>query len=546
MNINKFLSISISFIRIIISIISINSYISIGFSQNPSKIDVLLQALEVVNEDTNKVNILVQLSEQYRLLNIETAMKYDRQALKLSQKINYKLGMAISLNNIGINFAYQGSYDKALENCLKSLKIIEKVGDKQELASYLNNIGVIYKAQGDYNNAIEYFQRALKIRRELDDKKDIIISLNNIGIIYEAKGDSAAFAKADAADKYDKAIKYFNESLSIAKEIGEKNIVKEVYQNLSEIYRKINRFKEALKYQKQYSAIKDSLFNEESNQRIIEIEAKYENEKKQKKIELLAKENEIKKIKITKNRYLVFGLIGVLLVIVIAFLFIQKYKLRSRQKNIVLEQKLLRSQMNPHFIFNSLTAIQSYLFKKNPVEAGKYLASFAKLIRLILENSREEYITLEKEIKILENYLILQQLRFENKFEYNLDVDPNINIETMAIPPMLTQPFIENSLEHGIMHKGIKGMINIRFNLINNVILFELQDNGIGRKKAKELKKNSDEPHKSIGTAITEERISILNKKNRKKIKLNIIDLKDKNDNAQGTKVVVSIPFRNA
>ncbi len=261
---------------------------------------------------------------------------------------------------------------------------------------------------------------------------------------------------------------------------------------------------------------------------------------------------EIQNLQNSNNKYLISVIIGLLgLGTIITLLSMQQYKLRLRQKTVEMEQELLYSHINPNFIFSSLIAIQSYAFKNNPIEAGKYLSNFANFIRLSFKNSGKEYIPLNKEIKALEHYLTLQQLRFENKFDYNIEVAPNINVETMAIPPMLAQPFIENAIEYGIMHKNNKGRININFNLSggkNHKILCEIQDNGIAEtgQKIKADMRDVETLHAT----------SMLNKKSppaktlwragRQKIKINTIALIDKNNNAQGTKVVISIPFRNA
>ena len=181
----------------------------------------------------------------------------------------------------------------------------------------------------------------------------------------------------------------------------------------------------------------------------------------------------------------------VLLVVVIVLSFIiylirnHYHRIRYEQKAHKLEKQLLRSQMNPHFIFNSLTAIQGYFFD-NQNAAITYLARFSKLVRQILENSRVEYVSMENEIKTIENYLSLQQLRFSSKFDYSIEVDPGINREMMHIPPMLAQPFVENAIEHGIMHKMGKGHIWIKYRMNNGMIDITVEDDGIGVKGRRE------------------------------------------------------------
>ncbi|MBN2172590.1 MAG: histidine kinase [Bacteroidales bacterium] len=236
-----------------------------------------------------------------------------------------------------------------------------------------------------------------------------------------------------------------------------------------------------------------------------------------------------------------------ILLLISAIIFVIKYrekKIREQNRFLVLEQKLLRSQMNPHFIFNSLSSIQSFIFENNAIEAGSYLSRFAELIRSILYNSREEFIRLEKEIQTLTNYLDLQKLRYDNKFDYEIDVDPKLDVESISIPPMLAQPFIENAIEHGIKYLDEKGFINISFTLFDDAILFIIEDNGIGLKASKKINSSKAKEHQSLATIISRERIEILNKGKRKK--LYYMDIKDSMDTrgkVTGTIVKFMIPF---
>jgi sensor histidine kinase YesM len=221
---------------------------------------------------------------------------------------------------------------------------------------------------------------------------------------------------------------------------------------------------------------------------------------------------------------------------------ITEKKMASDQINS-LRQRVLRSQMNPHFIFNSLNAIQSYVLKNDSLKAVKYLNSFAKLIRMILDSSRSDYISLTKEIDILNYYLDLQQLRFGDKFEYQLELDKDLDIDNLWIPAMLAQPFIENSIEHGLQHLDTKGKVKISFKRNKESIVFMVMDNGIGRKASQEIQKKMNHKKESLSTHLFEERIHTLNKYSGKKITFNIIDLKDDNGAAKGTMVVINLPM---
>lgn len=225
------------------------------------------------------------------------------------------------------------------------------------------------------------------------------------------------------------------------------------------------------------------------------------------------------------------------------WIYHRQKRFKAEQEKTKLQQKLLRSQMNPHFIFNSLASIQNSIINEEPMKASKYLARFSKLVRNILDSSVEEFISLEEEVNTIENYLALQKIRFPEKFYYIIEVDENIDQTSINIPPMLAQPFIENSIEHGIKHKKSKGNIKIRFVLNGKLIRFEVEDDGVGRGKAKEIQYKLDKDHRSMATDITHERLQVLNKKLRQKISLTITDLKDDKGNPAGTKVTFDIPL---
>lgn len=233
----------------------------------------------------------------------------------------------------------------------------------------------------------------------------------------------------------------------------------------------------------------------------------------------------------------------------IAYYLIQLRIKRAKQALAIeneiaeLERKALRLQMNPHFVFNALDAISGFIFKNDPEQAVKYLNSFAKLMRLTLENSREHLIPLQSEISLLTHYLTLESLRFKGKFTYSMEVDDELDPYEVSIPPMLIQPHIENAILHGLRPKEIgDGKLEVSFKLVSDQILeCSITDNGVGRdmSKKKEIKETGK---KSLATEITKERIELLNKSKHHKLSFSIIDLKDEEGNPAGTRVVLIIP----
>jgi len=207
-----------------------------------------------------------------------------------------------------------------------------------------------------------------------------------------------------------------------------------------------------------------------------------------------------------------------------------------------LELKALRSQMNPHFMFNSLNSIKNYILHAEPKLAAEYLSNFAHLIRLILQNSREKMITLQEELETLTLYIELEQIRFDNRFEFNCIVEADVSLEQVMIPPMLLQPFIENAIWHGLMHKKEKGHLSLRFSKEEKMIACVIEDDGVGRAIAAEMKSLSANKYKSMGMGITRDRMEIMNKMDALGISAEIIDKQDAAGLPSGTIVIVRIP----
>jgi len=318
---------------------------------------------------------------------------------------------------------------------------------------------------------------------------------------------------------------------------------RQMYYGLYQLNEETKQTVNALKYFIEYYNATDTLNYITQSRETIELQTKYESERKDQQIETLSLENELKESRLKQSSYLLIGSIGLFIIILmVGYILYRQNKLKANQQMILLQQKLFRSQMNPHFIFNSLTSIQGFITEKDPRTASRYLSKFSKLIRSILDSSVEELISLEDEIATIENYLELQKVRYEDMFDYLIEVDEKIDTETMTIPPMLAQPFIENSIEHGFKHKKNKGTLKILFGLKNNILRIEVEDDGVGREKAKEILLKQNKDHRSIATDITRDRLKVLNKKLRQKISLAIIDLENVKGNPAGTKVTFEIP----
>jgi tetratricopeptide (TPR) repeat protein len=288
---------------------------------------------------------------------------------------------------------------------------------------------------------------------------------------------------------------------------------------------------------------RDSIHNDQFRKQTAMMQGTFETESSQMRLGMLQKDNEVKDLRIRQSRILLFGMGGFLLVIILmAVLLIRQNKIRAEHRSVLLEQKLLRLQMNPHFIFNALSNIMNFVEKKQADNAIRYLSNFSSLLRSTLETTRKDHILLEDEVKGLTHYLELQKLRYGEKFDFMVSVDDKLDPEDVVIPPMLIQPFIENAIEHGIQHKESKGNIDVRFTLQGKQIICEVEDDGVGREKAYEFE-YQQKTHKSLATDIIRDRIAALNRKLKQKISFDITDLRTEDNLARGTLVRLELPF---
>jgi LytS/YehU family sensor histidine kinase len=223
----------------------------------------------------------------------------------------------------------------------------------------------------------------------------------------------------------------------------------------------------------------------------------------------------------------------------------QKEKAELIQQNLTVEHDLLQLQMNPHFIFNALNSIQSFISDNDSYQAELFLSRFANLMRYYLDSSSKKWVGFNEEINALKTNLELERLRMNKSFDFDISIPYNMDVEELEIPPMLMQPFIENSVKHGFRNKASKGQLDIGFELVADVLICTITDNGIGREKAAKFSKKSKD-HQSKGVKLTNERLEKHNRKKGKNYFIRIVDLYDKKNNPSGTKVVIRIPVQYA
>ena len=465
-------------------------------------------------------------------LDFEQALAYYKRALNIADETGDKVSRTDSYLNMGKTYLLQKKYTIARHYLNLALQTFKETGYSHGLDECYTGIGHTYRMEQQYAKAKGFYLKSLEWSTFENDLPGMANSYNNLAQIEFMKNDFPA------------ALDFAGQSLEKATESGSLNALKESYAMLAEIYGKLENDNEALKFYKLYSEIKDSLFSESKYRSIREAEAKFETEKKEQQLELLTNKNEVQQLKLGRRRNLLIASgLGILVILLVSYLLVRQNRIKSKQKAIVLEQRLLRSQMNPHFIFNSLIAIQSYIYKNEPLQAGDFLAKFADLVRFTLDHSRVEFVLLADELKMLTAYLDLQVLRFDNKFEYALSVDSDIDAEALEIPPMFAQPFVENAVEHGLRHKQGKGHLMISYTLKSErCIEIMIEDDGVGRDIALEIEKKKK--HRSLAIEITEERLAMLRKKHNYRFALEITNIKDESGHCRGTRARITLPFK--
>jgi tetratricopeptide (TPR) repeat protein len=504
----------------------------------------------------------------------------------------------------GIIYSEKNNYSQALQNNFKALKIYEKHDKQIPLSKIYNNIGVIYRSIDDQKKALFYFLKSYTLQKAIKSSS-LGITCSNIGLIY-LKGSSFEKAKKffdESLKEFEKnpndrglgelynnisqyyilkkqpqtakeylhkaeqsfqkigdqfglsdtylylAEIYFNEnnlddsfnavnkSLSISKKLDLPETYMKSEALLSKIFDKKGDKENALIHLKNFNDGKDKLAKIENSKERIKTELKFESEKQQMEQKEKADTERMK-------WFLGFSVLGFFLTG--SFLF---YRHREKEKTILLQKQLteyqhkaLHLQMNPHFVFNCLAAISSFIMQNDKEDAVKYLAKFSKLMRLTLDFSKESLITIDKEIEALKNYLELEQLRFNKKFDFEIIKDPLIEDDT-ALPSLLLQPYVENAVIHGVIPKSGKGFIKITFRQTNDVLVCEIEDNGVGIETSRKLKENSVKIHKSMALEISKKRLETLEELIKKKIHLAIKEIKTKENGSEGTKVTLELPL---
>ncbi|TAL41024.1 MAG: hypothetical protein EPN92_13605 [Chitinophagaceae bacterium] len=447
------------------------------------------------------------------------------------------------------NFRLLGQYDSAFVYIKKRKK------NSPENLWFNGYMGTTFLAANNIDSALFYLQKSLAGLRKINQYDIFIIgTLQDIASAYAGKND------------FNTAMEYSREAMTKAVNTMSRPAIARGYELLSKIHYALGNPDSAYLYHVKYVTLKDSI---QTKQLLFRLSAA----KKEAQIGFLNRDNKIKEQQLKQEATFRNFLIAVFIAVVFAGLYFfinlnlkrknerlkqeqkeQEWKLKElesenkhvelQKQSAELEMQALRAQMNPHFIFNSLSSINHFILKNESKTASNYLTRFSRLIRMVLINSQKPLITLQDELEMLRIYLDMERLRFKNSFDYVISFINEIDVENVFVPPLILQPFCENALWHGLMHKEGHGHLTIDLSMENNVLQCVIVDDGIGREKAAEMKSKTAEREKSLGLQITTQRLALLNQNKNVQTFYIIEDILDENKNVAGTRVILKISHK--
>ena len=505
-----------------------------------------LKDFKAYNLDTMQAKTLINLGICYAFTNQKnTAAESVLKGLDLANELKDTASISRAYGELAHIYYLNNNKDKAIRYLKKSINLYRKKKDTQAISAIYNNIGIIYQERHKTKEAYNYMLKSLQLKDTTDNPLDLIETYNNLGALTYA-----------LTKNKQKALIYYQKALKIA--YKEKFQSEDIYKNLGDLYEDTGQIETAKHYYRLAIRIpngnyddKIKLYNKllyldlKQNQNqsaltllkqkdsIYNLQQNMINRENQKNIEsnlaLITKQKQLAQAKQLnkKNRIIfIFIIIIFLLGLFISYQLNRVDKLKYRQEQFILEQKVLRSQMNPHFIFNVLSSIQNSLIENNPILSATYLSKFAKLIRQNFDYIQKKQISLQKELEMIRNYLDTQKFRYKEKFDYQININPDIDQYKTGISPMILQPFLENAIEHGFKNLNYKGNLEINISKNGHQICFEIIDNGMGYNPQPDFKEHA--------LSIFKKRLTLLGKEAIESFKITNLP--------QGTKVAFCLP----
>lgn len=518
--------------------------------KNKDKIAYIDRELAKVQEAQNKVSEAIlsfnnarmsTSSSTFRKLNTNDIDRLSNKNNPQNQNYYFKQNAELLEDKAsGINTSYNLSEEKAqvyqqmaqvnkeMDNTPAAIENLGKallnVKDKpSEAFEIKKDIANILAADNQLDRAITLNKELVEDARKASDTKAEIQQLQ------------ALSSNLLEANKKGEAISTLKEAYDLAINKSQTLEAKNSLELLVSRYRADKNTQKALEAYSDFMDRLETLVKSDStlvDEKVFQVQ--------EEKISQLEKERTLKDALITKTNTFNYVLLGTIILILIFLAFIARalYSIKKKNKRIALQS--LRREMNPHFIFNSLNSVNQFIAQNNELEANKYLSSYSKLMRNIMENSNKDFIPLSTELEQMKEYLDLEHMRFQDKFNYEIKIDDTIDCDATLIPNMLIQPQLENAIWHGLRYKDEMGQLSLSVKIVENELIVSIEDDGIGLKKSQELKTKHQRQHHSRGLTNTNERISLLNSLYNTNIS---IDITDKEEPKTGVVIILQFPL---
>lgn len=534
-----------------------------------------LKSLTDTLPDSNprKISLAQNIAVVYQGFGMyRTAIRYYQIAIRGNRQINNNRGLGLALANLGelyslmddlpkaiisskealhcladVNMPYMQTaaniadfyislqqYDSALLYLHLSDAMVEKINNDEARLSNQAVLARIYTAKGQYELAKKILDRTITALSATDNSWTLCRALLNYSDLNSSLG------------QYQPAITHLQQVLAISGQNNFLAFTSQALEKLAAIYARTGDYQPAFRYLKQFMNLRDSMATSRTKNDLNDLEVSYKTLQNEQEIALLKKDNDIKNFQIRDAKrarifylFLVLFLLGVFALVL--YQRSRRVKIQAQKIRAELQMQILRSQMNPHFIFNSLNSIENFIMQNEKRLASDYLNKFSKLIRTILDSSRDTLIPLMKDMEVLQLYTDLEQLRFNNKFRVTLYTDPRLSEGDYVVPSLIIQPYVENAIVHGIAHSRDEQLeLKVSAVLDGDNIKYTIEDNGVGREKAAEYNRQNKPGHKSVGLQITAERISNFNHDS-KSNPVQVIDLYNANHEPCGTRVEIHL-----
>ena len=497
-------------------------------------------------------------------------------AIELSEQNGYAVQTQQSYENL--SNVYRGNRNVKKELATRSAANVsyKKTRNKKGEASNNLEIGKLLLEEGDADKAIPYFKASIDLNKELgevaaeEELNQAIASRNQANnglytdeapvdsaIITDKEGKKRPVILPSAYNSVDNSTYKWNGPLEINDTIPavalNANTVKEAqtqlqveaYESLALAYEQKGELDEALASFKQAASLADSLAKLRDLALREALSMNSTLAVREEELLRMQQDQALNDAALRQQQAISLLLLIGFIALLIAGFFILRNRRAKQRAHKLLALRSLRSQMNPHFIFNSLNSINSFISKNDERSANKYLSNFSRLMRTVLEHSSHDFVPLTSELQVLELYLSLEHFRFADKFEYTFEVDPNIQTDQIEIPPMLIQPYIENAIWHGLRYKNELGKLRVAFRQDGDRLIGIVEDDGIGRTRSQALKTKNQKSHTSTGLKNTEQRVELINSLYGKGVSVSIADL-DEDCEDCGTRVEIVIPYQEA